>query len=87
MASTIADLFVEIRDQHIADALWGPHPVHEDIRVWARQRLDASDGIMNRQQYIALVCAYALGKHGDDEDVKRHAERTARHLWDSRPRG
>jgi hypothetical protein len=57
--------------------------VLEDIRTYARLQLAIADE-MTREQYIATVRTYAIGRHGDGEDVTRHAERTARHLWDSR---
>jgi hypothetical protein len=58
----------------------------EDIRTYARLQLEIQYD-MTRDQYIAAVRAYAVEKHGARDEVRMHAERTARHLWDSRPRG
>ena len=57
----------------------------EDIRTYARLQLEVAHGI-TREQYIAAVRAYAIEKHGSDQDVTMHAERTARHQWASRPK-
>lgn len=54
----------------------------EDIRAYARLQLGISG--MTRAEYVAAVRAYAVQKHGDRQEVTLHAERTARHLWDSR---
>ena len=56
----------------------------EDIRTYARLQLGISD--MTRQQYVAAVRAYAIEQHGDTDEVKMHADRTARHLWASTPK-
>ena len=61
----------------------------EDIRTYARLQLavatsarDAGAGHdMTREQYIAAVLSYAVEKHGDGQDTKMHAERTARYMW------
>ena len=55
----------------------------DDIRTYARLQLALAG--MTREQYVAAVRAYALEKHGNGDEVKMMAERTARHLWDSRP--
>jgi hypothetical protein len=54
----------------------------EDIRTYARLQLEITT--MTRDQYIQAVRSYAIDKHGDSQDTKMHAERTARHLWASR---
>jgi hypothetical protein len=59
--------------------------VLDDIRGYAREQLDVLG--RTRAEYIRIVVAYAREKHGDGEDVKRNAERTARYIWDSRPNG
>lgn len=57
----------------------------EDIRTYARLQIEVAHG-MTRDQYIAAVRSYAIEKHGDDQETKMHAERTARYLWASRPK-
>lgn len=64
----------------------------EDIRIYARSVLPHTVGSVDeppltRDQYVHAVRAYAVEKHGTGDEVRMHAERTARHLWDSRPRG
>jgi hypothetical protein len=54
----------------------------EDIRTYARLQL--ATGLMMRHEYLAAVLAYAVEKHGDGQDVKMHADRTARYFWDKR---
>jgi hypothetical protein len=54
----------------------------EDIRTYARLQLQITG--MTRPQYIQAVRAYAIEKHGEGDEVKMMAERTARHLWESR---
>lgn len=56
----------------------------EDIRTYARGLL-AVEQRQTRDQYINAVRSYAVEKHGDKQDVKMHAERTARYLWAARP--
>lgn len=55
----------------------------EDIRTYARLQLAAGHD-MQRHEYLASVLAYAVEKHGDGQDVKMHAERTARYFWEQR---
>ena len=57
----------------------------EDIRTYARGLL-AIEQAIKRHEYLAAVVAYATEKHGDGQDVKMHAERTARYLWEARPK-
>lgn len=56
----------------------------EDIRTYARLQLSITD--MTREQYIAAVRSYAVEKHSDSQDIKMHAERTARYFWATRPK-
>ena len=56
----------------------------DDVRTYARLQLEIAQG-MTRAEFVALVRTYAIEKHGDKTDVRMHAERTARHVWDSRP--
>ena len=56
----------------------------DDIRTYARLQLEISPG-MTREQFIAAVRSYAVEKHGDKQDNKMFAERTARYLWAQRP--
>ncbi len=58
----------------------------DDVRTYARLQLGISQ-TMTRGEYVQAVRAYAIEHHGENEDVKLHAERTARHLWDSRRSG
>ena len=55
----------------------------DDIRTYARLQLEIAHN-MTRAEYVATVRKYAVEKYGDSTDVKMHAERTARHVWDSR---
>jgi hypothetical protein len=57
--------------------------VIEDIRTYARLQLGISG--MTREEYIAAVLAYAIEKHGDGQETKMLAERTARYFWAARP--
>lgn len=64
----------------------------EDIRIYARSVLphvagSVTEPTLTRAQYVNAVRSYAVEKHGAGDEVKMHAERTARHLWDSQPRG
>jgi hypothetical protein len=54
----------------------------EDIRTYARLQLGITD--MTREAYIAAVRKYAVDKYGEREQLI--AERTARHLWATRPK-
>lgn len=38
---------------------------------------------MSRKDYVAAVVGYALREFGASDEVRLHAERVARHLWDS----
>lgn len=57
--------------------------MEEDVRTYARMQLEIQQG-MTRAEFVATVRKYAIEKHGERPDVVMHAERTARHLWDSR---
>ncbi len=57
--------------------------MEEDIRTYARLHLAFQHG-MTRAQYVEAVRAYAMETHGEGDGVKLMAERTARHVWDSR---
>jgi hypothetical protein len=54
----------------------------EDVRTYARLQLQI--GGMVRAEYVQAVRSYAVSKYGSGAEVVMHAERTARHLWDSR---
>lgn len=55
----------------------------EDIRAYARLQLAVQQG-MTRDQYIGAVRSYAVQIHGETDEVRMMADRTARHLWASR---
>lgn len=56
----------------------------EDIRAYARSLIAGAP--MHRFVYIAAVRAYAVEKYGNAQDVVMFAERTARHVWATRPK-
>lgn len=56
----------------------------DDIRTYAKLQLEIQL-VMTRAEFIAAVRNYAVEKYG--ERAQMIAERTARHLWDSRPSG
>ena len=54
----------------------------DDIRTYARLQLEIQQG-MTRADYVAKVREYAVEKYG--QTAQLIAERTARHVWDSKP--
>jgi hypothetical protein len=57
----------------------------EEVRAYARELLAGPP--LLRPIYIATVRAWAIEHFGAKDDVAMHAERTARHLWATRPQG
>lgn len=57
-----------------------PDATLQDVQAYARLQLAFQNG-MTRGQYIEAVRAYATEIHGQADDVKLMAERTARYMW------
>ena len=59
----------------------------DDIRAYAKSMLPPPGMPVTREIYIADVRKYAAEKHGDGEEVRMMAERTARYFWELRRGG